>query len=107
MATELTADNFEETTNNNLCIVDFWAPWCGPCRMMAPAFEELSKDKDLSKIKFFKLNTEDYADPARENNVMSIPTLIVFNMGEEVERIVGYYPKDELKKKLLGALAKV
>lgn len=107
MVIELTGDNFETTVNDNLCIVDFWASWCAPCKMMAPVFEELSKDKDLAKLKFFKLNTEEAPEPARENGVMSIPTLVVFNMGEEVERIVGFYPKDALKQKMLEAMKKV
>ena len=107
MVTGLTADNFDKTISDNLCIVDFWAPWCGPCKMMAPVYEELSKDKDLAKLKFCKLNTEDYPDGASSNGVMSIPTLVVFNMGDEVDRIVGFYPKDALKQKMLAALKKV
>ncbi len=107
MVAELTADNFEKTINDNLCIVDFWAAWCGPCRMLAPVVEELSKDKDFAKLKFFKLDIEAAQDIASKNGVMSIPTSIVFNMGEEVERIVGFYPKDALKGKILEAMKKV
>jgi len=107
MVTELTADNFEKTINDNLCIVDFWAAWCGPCRMLAPVVEELSKDKDFAKLKFFKLDIEAAQDIASKNGVMSIPTSIVFNMGEEVDRIVGFYPKEGMKGKIVGALKKV
>jgi len=107
MPTELTADDFDKMTGEGLCIVDFWAPWCGPCRMMAPVFEELSHDKELSRLKFFKVNTEAYPEGASRNSVMSIPTLIVFDMGEEIGRISGYYPKDGLKQKIMDALKKV
>ena len=107
MAMELTTDNFDETIDDHLCIVDFWAPWCGPCKMMAPVFEELSKDKDLVKVKFYKLNVEDQPQPAQENSVSSIPTFVLFNMGEEVDRIVGFQSKEMFKQKILELLKKV
>ena len=58
MVTELNKENFEEKTKDTLCIVDFWAPWCGPCKMLGPVFEEVSKDYE-GKLTFFKVNTEE------------------------------------------------
>jgi len=107
MVTELTQENFTETTENNVCIVDFWAPWCAPCKMMAPLFEELSQEEEFKNLKFCKLNVEDQKDPSEKLGVMSIPTLVMFNMGEEVGRISGYYPKDKLKAEIAGLLSKV
>ena len=105
MVMELTAENFNETVENNLCVVDFWAPWCAPCKMMVPVFEEL--DAEFDKVTFCKLNVEDHKPPAEKNGVMSIPTLIMFNMGAEVGRITGYYPKEKLKEEIESLLEKV
>ena len=85
-------------------LVDFWAPWCGPCRMVAPVVEELSKEYD-GKVSFVKVNTDDNQNIARKYNVMSIPTLILFKNGQPVSNMVGFRPKAELKKGLDAALA--
>jgi thioredoxin 1 len=84
-------------------LVDFWAPWCGPCRMVAPIVDELSSEYD-GKISFFKLNVDDNPKTARQYGVMSIPTLIVFKNGQPASNIVGFRPKPELKKNLDAAL---
>ena len=84
-------------------IVDFWAPWCGPCKMTAPVFEELAAEfKD--KVSFVKLNTDTSMDTPSSLGIRSIPTLIVFNQGAEVARIAGFAPKAVLKSKLESAL---
>jgi thioredoxin 1 len=85
-------------------LVDFWAPWCGPCRMVAPLVEELANEYE-GKVAFFKLNVDDNPNTARQYGVMSIPTLIVFKNGQPASNIVGFRPKTELKKNLDAALA--
>ena len=85
-------------------LVDFWAPWCGPCRMVAPIVDELSDEYD-GKISFFKLNVDDNPLTAQKYGVMSIPALIVFKSGAPASNIVGFRPKPELKKNLDEALA--
>jgi thioredoxin 1 len=87
-------------------IVDFWASWCGPCKMMAPVFEEISKDYD-GKLKFTKLSTEHFPDLAGQNMITGIPCLVIYNKGEEVDRIVGFNPKPALKEKIDAILKKI
>lgn len=80
-------------------LVDFWAPWCGPCRMIAPVVEELAEENSGS-VKIFKLNIDESPDAAQKYGVSSIPTLMVFNGGEVVERLVGVQPKHKLQQSL-------
>jgi thioredoxin 1 len=84
-------------------LVDFWAEWCGPCRMVAPIVEELAGEYD-GRLKVAKVDVDDNQRLAMRYNIMSIPTLGVFRGGEMIERIVGYMPKQELKRRLEGAL---
>jgi thioredoxin 1 len=84
-------------------LVDFWAPWCGPCRMVAPVVEELANEYE-GKVSFIKINVDDNPKIASQYGVMSIPTLIVFKNGQPVSNIVGFRPKAELKKNLDAAL---
>lgn len=80
-------------------VVDCWAPWCGPCRMVAPVIDELAKEMQ-GKVVFGKLNVDENPETSMKHQIMSIPTLLIFKNGQLVERLVGAYPKKELKKKL-------
>ncbi len=84
-------------------LVDFWAEWCGPCRMVAPIVEDFAQEYE-GKLKVAKVDVDDNQDLAMRFNIMSIPTLGVFKSGELVERIVGYMPKPELKRRLDAAM---
>ena len=98
---ELTKDNFdEEVIKSDLpVIVDFWAEWCGPCKMLGPIFEEISKDYE-GRLKFAKLNTEHEPEIPGQLGIMGIPTMILFKGGKEIGRLVGALPKEALKAKI-------
>ena len=85
-------------------LVDFWAPWCGPCRMVAPIVEELA-DEYQGQVRFFKLNTDDNVETAAKYGIRSIPTLLMFKGGETVDQIIGFRPKGDLKRVIDKALA--
>jgi thioredoxin 1 len=78
-------------------LVDFWAAWCGPCKMIAPVIDELAEAYD-GKVKVGKLNVDENGNTAQAYGVMSIPTILLFKSGEVIERVVGYKTKDELAK---------
>jgi len=87
-------------------LVDFWAPWCGPCRAIAPMVEELAGEYE-GKVSFAKLNTDDNQRTAMKFGVMAIPTLIMFRGGNEVARITGVQPKTSLKRTIDGVVGAV
>lgn len=101
MAVEITNDNFKEKVldNNGVALVDFWAEWCGPCRLIGPVVEDLSKEYD-GKAVIGKLNVDDNREIAAQYGIMSIPTLLIFKNGQIVEKHVGVASKGDLKKKL-------
>lgn len=106
MVEVLNADRFAKIIRGQVpVIVDFWASWCGPCKMLAPVFEDVSKDY-AGKLQFAKISTEDFPEVAEEYGITGIPCLVVFKGGEEVERIVGFAPKPLLKQKIDQILAK-
>ncbi len=96
---EITDDNFKKEVEQSSLpvLVDFWAPWCAPCRMIAPVIEELAEEYD-GKIKVAKYNTEDSSQKAMELQVVSIPSIIIFKDGKEVDRSIGVMPKEKLKE---------
>ncbi len=102
----LTKDNFEEEAikSDIPVVVDFWASWCGPCRMVAPVMDQLAEEFD-GTVKICKVNVDEEASLATKFRVMSIPTIILMKNGESVERVVGARSKDEftglIKNKLL------
>lgn len=100
----ITDDTFKQEVieNNTLTVVDFWAEWCGPCRMIAPILDELSSEF-AGQVKFTKLNVDENPATAMAFSVRSIPTLIVFRGGRPVNRIIGYMPKDELKQRIVDS----
>ena len=85
-------------------VVDFWAEWCGPCRMIAPALEEIAAGELSGKVKIVKLNVDENPKTAAKYNVMSIPTLMVFKNGEMASRQVGAAPKSKLEQWIAGAV---
>jgi len=93
---ELTKDNFEQVvTSNGTVIIDYWAPWCGPCRMIAPVIDELAKDY-AGKITCCKVNTDESPNVASTYGIRSIPTVLIFKGGEKKESVIGAVPKSTL-----------
>src|SRR5579863_3279842 len=101
---ELDGGGFDKfASGNKVAVVDVWAPWCGPCRMVSPIVDRLS-DRYNGKVAFGKLNSDDHGDKAGALGIMSIPTLLFYKQGKLVDRIVGAYPEeviDEHIRKLL------
>jgi thioredoxin 1 len=85
-------------------VVDFWAPWCGPCRMVSPIVEELSREYG-DAVRFTKMNSDDNENTVMQYGITSIPTLIIFKEGREVNRLVGYAPKEQLRRQIDRSLA--
>ncbi|MDO8211564.1 thioredoxin [Conexibacter sp. CPCC 206217] len=104
--TEVTDNNFQaEVIESDVpVLVDFWAPWCGPCRMVAPVLEEIAGEKG-DALKIVKLNVDDNQQTAMNFEVLSIPTLILFKNGAVAKKVVGAYPKRKLEAELEPALA--
>jgi thioredoxin 1 len=100
MATvKVTDQSFKEQTSKGLVLVDFWAPWCGPCKMIGPVLEEIS-DEMADKVKIAKLNVDENQQTAGQYGVMSIPTLLFFKDGEVVDQVVGFQPKEALEARI-------
>ncbi len=96
---ELTKDNFDEVVGSGVAVVDFWAPWCGPCRMIAPVIEELAEDYD-GRAKICKVNTDEEQEIAVKFGIRSIPTILFFKNGELVDQMVGAAGKDVFAQKI-------
>jgi thioredoxin 1 len=103
-AAEITTANFDATTKDGVTLVDFWAEWCGPCKMIAPMIDELTAEFD-GKAKVGKVNIDNEPDLAAKYNVSSIPTLLVLKDGEEANRFIGVTAKAELAAAITTATA--
>jgi thioredoxin 1 len=99
--TSITGQNFDQEVlqSQGLVMVDFWATWCGPCKIIAPVVEELAKEY-AGKVKFVKVNTDENQDLAGRYNIRGIPTLMFFKDGNMVDQVVGAVPKAQLKTKI-------
>jgi len=102
---EVTDNNFqaEVLESGNPVLVDFWAPWCGPCRVIAPHLEELNEEQE--NLRVVKLNVDENQQTAARYEVLSIPTLILFKNGEPAKKLIGALPKKRLEQELEPALA--
>ena len=100
---ELTPANFEEVTKDGVSMVDFWAPWCGPCRMIAPVIEELASDFE-GKANICKVNTDEEQDLAVKYGIRSIPTILFMKNGEVVDTMVGASSKQPFTDKINSLL---
>jgi len=107
MAEVVTSATWEQEVlkASDLVLVDFWAVWCGPCRMVAPIVDEISKEY-AGKLKVLKLNTDENPDVASKYRIMGIPTLMFFKNGQTIDQVVGAVPKTQLISKVDALLAK-
>ncbi|MHB2047888.1 thioredoxin [Aerococcus urinae] len=96
MVQTLTDQNFVEETSEGVVLIDFWATWCGPCRMQSPILDQLDEEMG-DQVKFAKMDVDENPETPREFGIMSIPTLIVKKDGQVVEQLVGYTPKEKLE----------
>lgn len=98
MIQELNDKNYDSVTANGYVLVDFWAPWCGPCNMLSPTIEEVAKE--VADVIIGKVNVDDYPELAGKHGVMSIPTLKFYKNGQEMDSSIGVVSKNVILKKL-------
>jgi len=101
MAQVINSEEFNNLVEHveGIAVVDFFATWCGPCKMLAPVFQEVGNELE-GKAKFYKIDIDESLDIARQFNVSTVPTIIIFRNGEPVERLVGFMPKENLAAKI-------
>ena len=97
MVQVVTDANFEVETQEGVVLVDFWAPWCGPCRMQAPILEQLDGEVDEDELRIYKMNVDENPNTARQFGIMSIPTLLFKKDGQVVKQVAGVHTKDQIK----------
>lgn len=94
---QINDENFyKEIDNEGINLIDFWAPWCGPCKMLAPVLEEL--ESELENINFMKINIDENHEIAAKHGIMSIPTLLIMKNNEVIEELTGFRSKEDLKE---------
>lgn len=98
-----TDKTFTTEMKEGLVLVDFWAPWCGPCKMIAPVLEEIDQEMG-DQLKIAKLNVDDNPETTAQFGVMSIPTMLLMKEGQVVEKIVGFQPKEQLQSRISAHL---
>jgi thioredoxin 1 len=91
------SNEFKNEIKNGITVVDFFATWCGPCKMLAPVLEGLSSEME-GKVKFIKVDIDQSSDLANEFQIASVPTMIIFKDGEKVDQLVGFLPKEKIKE---------
>lgn len=96
---ELTDATFEEKTSTGLSLTDFWAEWCGPCKMQSPVLEQMSEESDGS-VSYYKMDVDENSDTPRKFGIMSIPTLLVKKDGEVVDTLIGYHSAEQIEEVL-------
>lgn len=97
MVQVVTDANFEAETKEGVVLVDFWATWCGPCRMQAPILEQLASEVDEDELRIFKMDVDENPETARNFGIMSIPTLLFKKDGQVVKQVAGVHTKEQLK----------
>ncbi|HHT7803228.1 thioredoxin [Streptococcus suis] len=97
MVQVITDASFEVETQEGVVLVDFWAPWCGPCRMQAPILEQLAGEVDEDELRIYKMDVDENPNTARQFGIMSIPTLLFKKDGQVVKQVAGVHTKDQIK----------
>lgn len=98
MANIINSQEFDNAIQNGVVVVDFFATWCGPCKMLSPIFEEL--EEELKEVKFVKVDIDKNSDLVQKFKIVSVPTIKIFKNGKEVDTLVGFMPKEVLKNKI-------
>lgn len=93
---EINNSNFNDETKEGIVLVDFWANWCGPCKMLTPVLEQLSSE--MKDVKFFKVNVDENGELAQQFRIASIPTVMIFKNGEVVDKMMGFKPKNQVEE---------
>ena len=103
MAQMLNNDNFNSSVETGVCVVDFFATWCGPCKMLAPVFEQAGEEMK-NDATFLKVDIDQALDIARKYAITTVPTMMIFKDGEVVDKMIGFLPKEHIKAKIEAQL---
>ena len=98
MSREITDQTFSQETDKGLVLIDFWATWCGPCRMQAPILEQLQEEYDEDEFRIVKMDVDENPETPQQFGIMSIPTLLLKKDGQVVEKAVGVHSKEQLRQ---------